>query len=134
MAVKKSNPKNKEFRSTSAHLSKATTVEGIDAVPLPSNVRILGKDISIDYAPEGPVFSNAGHMDESSLSILVRPDQLPLEEIDVVLHEFFHALDYVLDLELTEHQVRLLGTGLTGVFQDNPEFAAFVTRRITKSV
>lgn len=114
--------------------SQATVEEGIIPAPLPSNIRILGKDISVDYAPDGPIFADSGQMDESTLAILVRPGQLPIEEVDVILHEFFHALDYVLDLELTEHQVRLLGTGVAGVLQDNPEFAAFVTRRLAKPV
>jgi hypothetical protein len=121
--------------TTSGHASQASNLRGTDPIlPLPSSVRVFGKDVTIEYATiETSDEENiSGDMSEEKLAIRVRPGQLPIEEMDTVLHETIHAVDYILDLGLTEHQVRMLGTGLVGLFQDNPGFAAFVTRSIPR--
>ena len=124
-----------DLKTTSGHASQASTLRGADLLlPLPSSVRILGKDVSIEYSelefPDGE--TAAGDMSEEKLAIRISPGQLPIEEMDTVMHETVHALDYILNLGLTERQVHMLGSGLIGLFQDNPEFAVFVTRPMPK--
>lgn len=130
----KSQPVPQEItvRTYGSQPSRAADRRGAEQPPIPTLVRVLGKDITIDYASED--FPDAGQMQEDSLSILIKGGQLPIEEMDTLLHETIHGLDYILDLGLSEHQVRMLATGLIGLFQDNPEFAAFVTRLIPKTI
>lgn len=100
---------------------------------LPSSVRILGKEILIGHTKSSDMEEDdLGNFSEVNLSIYVKPDQLPIEEIDTVVHETIHGIDYILQLELTERQVRLLGTAFAGILQDNPEFAAFITRKVNR--
>jgi hypothetical protein len=120
------------IRAKSKASPQAKLIGHTSQTSLPNHVRILGKDFSIAYFPQQDEYDAAGQMDEGTLSISVQPDQPLIEEIDVVLHETIHAIDYVMDLDLTERQVRLLGTAMAGIFQDNPEFASFVTRQLPR--
>lgn len=96
---------------------------------LPASIRVAGRNITIAYGSES--FKDSGEMCEEQLSITIKAGQLPIEEADTLLHEAIHGLDYLYNLKLTEHQVRVLATSLLGVFQDNPEFTQFVTRKMT---
>lgn len=91
----------------------------------PASVRILGRTFEISKEPldEGL----CGLCYPAGQRILVAPEQSPLEEVDTVLHESIHAVEYLLDLRMSEKQVRLLATALVGIFQDNPEFARYIT-------
>lgn len=96
---------------------------------LPDSIRIFGKSFTISRKSLEDGFDNAGEMDESKLTIDILDGQIPIEEADTLLHEVIHAMDYLLDLKLTEEQVRVLATALIGVFQDNRYFTEFVTRQ-----
>lgn len=135
MPTKRKLPAQSGLEQTKSHIGhapQASSRRGDSPIPLPRGIRVLGKDISIDYATKDTTFEDAGQMCEETLSITIQPGQLPIEEMDTVLHETVHGLDYILDLGLSEHQVRMLATGLIGLFQDNPEFTAFVTRQIPR--
>lgn len=93
---------------------------------LPESVIILGREVPIEMMPKS--WDSAGEFDEHTCKICVQEGQLPTEEADTALHETIHGIDYWLDLELSERQVRLLATALIGLFQDNPEFAEYLTR------
>lgn len=93
----------------------------------PSNVRVFGRNYTINYVPEYMGLEDYGTTSDHLLLINIKEHQLPIEEADTVLHEVLHAIDFTMDLEISEHQIRALATGLIGVFQDNPEFAKYIT-------
>ena len=92
----------------------------------PDSVRIFGRNYSFNYVPEYMGLAEMGTTDNHNLLINIKEHQLPVEEADTVLHEVIHAIEYTMDLEMSEHQVRALATGLMGVFQDNPKFAKYI--------
>lgn len=98
-----------------------------DKTPRPDAVRIFGRNYSFNYVPEYMGLQECGTTDNHNLLINIKEHQLPLEEVDTVLHEVIHAIEYTMDLEMSEHQVRALATGLIGVFQDNPKFGKYIT-------
>ncbi len=129
MAVKKPSPKIESFLPR--HRDRLT-LEPPVRVPLPSKVRVLGRDITIGYAGPAEGFTDAGEMHEEHLAIKVLEGQIEIEEADTVLHETIHGIDYLLALELTERQVRLLATALIGIFQDNPEYTTYLVRPLSR--
>lgn len=82
---------------------------------------ILGKTYTIEEVPLKQLKAN-GICDFSCQTIKVATPLLPDEAKDVILHEVIHAVDHLLDLELTERQVQVLATGLMAVFAANPDF------------
>jgi hypothetical protein len=66
----------------------------------------------------------------------IRRGQLPIDEVDTVLHEVLHA---ILACQGREHggdteelYVRALATGLVTTLKDNPEFADWLTSSLKK--
>ena len=74
---------------------------------------------------------NAGLCDYAAATIKVQSDQDEHEQKDALLHEVMHAILYQQGREyggdVEETYVRALATGLIAVFQDNPEFAAYIS-------
>lgn len=97
--------------------------DGIPSDYQPRNIRVFGKNHEIIYSD---TMTELGLTDYHSCRVIIKEGQLPVEEADTVLHEIIHVIDYTMDLEMTEHQVRSIATGLIGVFQDNPLFAQWI--------
>lgn len=123
-AAKKTVPSTKQVFESIAQSAK-TSVSSKD-YPLPDSVTVLGREVTIEAMPM--TWEDDGEFDPNAVHIRVKHGQVAIEEADTVLHETIHAIDYWLDLEMSERQVRVLATALIGVFQDNPEFAEYVTR------
>lgn len=98
--------------------------------PLPEKVRVIGHDFTVKKVSDEDGMIDAGQMKISNMTILVKEGQPEIQEADTLLHEVIHCIDYLMNLDLTEHQVTALSTGLIGVFQDNHKFGKFVTRPI----
>jgi hypothetical protein len=111
---------------------KSTLNEVSVGSEMPSSVRILGRDWDILYYDKTQGYDEHGCTVESRRELLISDGQLPLDEADTVLHESIHAIDMTMDLELSEHQVRVLATALIGIFQDNPTFAEYITKQRVK--
>jgi hypothetical protein len=47
-------------------------------------------------------------------------------QLDTLIHEITHAIDYEMNLEMTERQVHGVGSGLAAVFLDNPKFIDYL--------
>lgn len=64
----------------------------------------------------------------------IAPGQLPVEEVDTVIHELFHAILYAQGREYAgkteETYVRALATGFAGVLKDNPKFLNWLSHRL----
>lgn len=101
----------------------------------PTKVRIFGRNYSITYVPPSDLSAaNLGLCDARTQRIYCEDGQLPVEEVDTVLHEIFHAIRHTMQLpidpETEELVVAALATGLVGVLQDNPKFAQWlITQR-----
>ena len=81
----------------------------------------------VRYVPPSPLLhANLGECCNKTQTISVATDQTPIEAADTLLHEVVHAIDWIVGLDLTEHQVRHLSATLLGVLQDNPEFAEWL--------
>ena len=59
-------------------------------------------------------------------------EQGGMEDVDTLLHEIVHAIDYSFDLKLTESQVERLGRGLTFVLRDNTWLNSYVKQKVTE--
>jgi hypothetical protein len=99
----------------------------------PSVVRVFGKNFYILYSSllEGGMTDlGLTHFNVGIVNII--KEQTTLEEKDTLLHEFIHVVDQTMECGLDERQVTTLAHGLIGIFQDNPEFAEYITRRVNE--
>ena len=97
----------------------------------PEVVRVFGRNHYVLYCSVDSGMTDLGlcHFNEGLVNI--REGQRPLEEKDTILHEFIHVIDNVMECGLDERQVTILAHGLIGIFQDNPEFARYVTEKVS---
>jgi Zn-dependent peptidase ImmA (M78 family) len=93
----------------------------------PKVVRVNGKNYQVLFNEKNPLveYANHGYCDNAKQVIHIEGEQTPFEECDTVIHELLHAVWSQmsltdLDEQLEERIVRALGTGLTGLFSDNP--------------
>ena len=94
----------------------------------PEAVRLMGRTFLFNYV-KGSVLADQhdfGHIDFYNQVINVADGLTPVEEADTVLHELIHAVDLSMGLEMSEHQVHHLATGLIALFQDSPEVAIYL--------
>lgn len=100
-------------------------------LPRPESVRILGRTYSITYFTHNVLNqSYLGMCDHHTHTIHAADNQPAVEEADTLLHEVFHAIRQsmrvTIDPDTEELLVTALATGLIGVLQDNPAFAAWL--------
>jgi len=94
----------------------------------PELVRILGREFTIDYELDDP--ASFGQCDYATNSIEIMDGQPPVEERDTVLHEIMHGIWHLMDIghsRIEETVVRKMATGLTQVFQDNPDLMKYLS-------
>lgn len=97
------------------------------SISRPEAIRLMGRTFLFNYV-KGSVLAPDdafGHIDVYGQVICISDDLTPVEEADTVLHELIHAVDLTMGLDMTEHQVHHLATGLIALFQDNPELGAY---------
>lgn len=102
----------------------------------PSGFSFLGKTYSIDYVPEillPEEEKGVNHEEFESIkdlgllgttfhiskNIQVKDGLDTNEEVDTTFHETIHALDYILELEMSERQVKVLATALIALLETN---------------
>jgi len=96
----------------------------------PSTIKFLGREITVSFRPESEMPNHDGEWVENKMAITIREGLRALEEADTTLHELCHGVSDLMMLNLSERQVRCLATALIGIFQDNPELASYLTRRM----
>jgi len=47
-------------------------------------------------------------------------------ELDTIIHEITHAIDYQMNLDMSERQVHGVGAGLAAVLIDNPKLIDYL--------
>lgn len=98
----------------------------------PLSVRVNGRDYKIRRLP----IEDSGECDYNKAVITASSHLDPFDLRDAVLHEVMHAVLYQQGREnagpVEELYVRALATGIVGVFQDNPQFAAWLAEPIKR--
>lgn len=99
----------------------------------PKQIRVNGKTYKILFNEKNPLveYDNHGHCDNTKHIIHIEGEQVPSEEADTLIHEVLHAVWYQMTLTdiddaVEERIVRALGTGLAGLFADNPKMLDYL--------
>lgn len=97
------------------------------------NIRILGKDYAVVRKTREEQPDELGLCYEWQQILAIR-DDLPAETfLDTLLHECLHAIDYGMQLKLTERQVHGAATGVIALLRDNPHLLVML-RCLTKTL
>ena len=102
----------------------------------PKAVRIAGRQWAIRRRRTSTLVDCVGlcHYDKGVIDVAL--SQTPFDTRDTTLHEVLHAIllnaGFQRSTDEEERYVLALATGLTGVLQDNPEFAKWLIQPITK--
>jgi hypothetical protein len=96
----------------------------------PEVIRLLGQNIYIRYLPEEGGMQELGLSHLQSQRIDIREGQQAYEERDTLLHETLHFCSHLMEADLDERQVTVITHALMAVFQDNQEFAQYITEKI----
>lgn len=97
----------------------------------PQSVRVFGRVYYFlynSYLENGMTNLGLTHLEEGIVNI--RSEQHPVEEKDTLLHETLHIIDEITGSELTEKQITVMAHGIIGMFQDNPEFAEYILKKV----
>lgn len=94
---------------------------------LPKELRIVGKRYKIVIRDE--MQDNRGMCDDMRQELYVLRGQPHDLECDTILHEAIHALDYHMQLRLTEEQVTGLGAAVYALLSDNPSLLDHIANR-----
>ncbi len=103
------------------------------AIRKPTKVNIGGQTFKVVF--QETVTSSVdgqkiqGEMSSQEGRIRVRKSR-PFLEVDTLLHEIIHALEYKSGLEFNEHWVNRIATGLTQVIKDNPTVIKYMVERL----
>src|SRR5881392_1069832 len=96
--------------------------------PRPSPIRLGGRDYKFRFRQAKSMSEADGLCHNDKGLIDIRVGQTPVNEVDTVLHEVFHAILFCQGREdggtTEETYVRALATGLVTALSDNPEFAS----------
>lgn len=87
------------------------------------HIRILGKPFTIERVDPNPLGEQLGASSAVEQRIIIATGTPPEQEADTLLHEIIHAIDYTIQIDLTERQVHALTGALFAVFRDNPGLA-----------
>lgn len=97
----------------------------------PKSLRIMGKIYQVKYVEVTPIeHGNLGECDHKKMHIHIMEDQVPVEELDPVIHEVLHAIWYQMSIGEgpmeEEPLVRRMANGFIQVFLDNPHLLKYM--------
>ena len=117
----------------------------------PSSIKFLGKTYRIEYVDE--IVLEHDENDSTSITkeeeasivdlhlfgvtlnakklIQVRSDLDSEESADTTLHEILHMVDFLLDLELTERQIKVVASSVIALLQANQDLREFIHEHTT---
>lgn len=96
----------------------------------PSPIRVLGKPYRLEAVPSNGIADGSyGSCEDGKQRICIAADLPPELEQDTVLHELLHAIDYAMQLKLSERQISALASGLMALISDNPDLAQYLLRK-----
>jgi ABC-type Co2+ transport system permease subunit len=102
-----------------------------------TSIKIFGKPFEVKFLEDDFESNTLGLCRSVGNSITILEGMTPAEELDTVLHELLHAISHVMSVpfpnqEAEEVVVHMIGTGLAGVFLDNPSLLAYIAQTIKK--
>jgi hypothetical protein len=86
-------------------------------------LKIIGKRFKIVVDAK---MDDHGQCDSAKHVITLQGGMTKALLLDTLIHEITHAIDYEMNLEMTERQVHGVGSGLAAVFFDNPKFIDYL--------
>ena len=87
-------------------------------------LKIVGKKYKLIY--DAKMQDDCGECDNNKQSITLKKEMPSDLELDTIIHEVTHAIDYQMNLEMSERQVHGVGAGLAAVLIDNPKFIDYL--------
>lgn len=97
----------------------------------PKSLRIMGRQYGVNWEKTNLLGSSAvGFCINTKLEIVVQDGLHPVEELDTLLHEIFHAIWF--QMSINEHTpeeeviVRKMAGGLTQVLMDNAHLQDYI--------
>jgi len=96
---------------------------------LPKVLRIVGKNYAVETMKLG---DNYGLCEDQTQTIKIADDMAHGLERDTLLHEAIHAIDYSMQLSMSERQVCGLGTAIYALLADNPELVKYIMEKPKK--
>lgn len=92
-------------------------------------VEICGEAVDLQWLPSRLLDDCYGKCHTEAREIQLRDNLNGLQCLDTVLHEMFHYISDRANLELSEHQVHVLGMMWAQIFQANPDLTGFIEER-----
>lgn len=96
---------------------------------LPKVLRIVGKNYSVVRME---LKDDCGECMDTTQTIKVAEGLAHDLERDTLLHEAIHAIDYCMQLNMSEKQVNGMGTALYALLSDNPDLIKYITAKAKK--
>lgn len=98
---------------------------------LPKVLRIVGKNYAVETMTLGEDY---GECNDQTQTIKIAEGIAHGMERDTLLHEAIHAIDYSMQLKMSEKQVCGLGTAVYALLADNPELVKYIMEKPKKFV
>lgn len=98
----------------------------------PKQVKVIGQTFKISFDDSVTLDDGQkvqGYMSSQEGRIAIRNSR-PFLEVDTLIHEIFHALEYKVGLDHNEYWVHRIATGFTQVLKDNPAVAKYIIERL----
>lgn len=98
----------------------------------PKIIKVMGKDYGLKFIDVSPIeHANLGQCDHKKMLICIQEEQVPVEELDTVIHEILHAIWYQMSIGEgpmeEEPIVRRTANGLLQVILDNPSLLKYAS-------
>lgn len=87
------------------------------------SLKIVGKRYKLFVKDN---FEDCGQCDDNKQAITFQKGMPKDLELDTIIHEITHAIDYQMNLDMTERQVHGVGAGLAAVLIDNPKLIDYL--------
>lgn len=98
---------------------------------LPKVLRIVGKNYAVETMRLGDDY---GECNDQTQTIKVAEGMAHGLERDTLLHEAIHAIDYCMQLKMSEKQVCGMGTAVYALLADNPALVKYLIEKSKKYV
>ena len=99
---------------------------------LPKVLRIVGKNYRV-VQTETPMIDDCGQCDDNKQEIKISQGMAHDLERDTLLHEAIHAIDYCMQLNMSEKQVNGMGTALYALLGDKPDLIKYLIAKPKKT-
>jgi hypothetical protein len=96
---------------------------------LPKVLRIVGKNYAVETMELGEDY---GECNDQTQTIKIAKNIAHGMERDTLIHEAIHAIDYCMQLRMSEKQVCGLGTAIYALLADNPDLVKYIMEKPKK--